>query len=189
MKKRIILVSAALVLVLCSAAALAANNGSGESLVSLSYLTNTFLPGLMQQAENKLEPLEQVYDQASIQLDQKAASYLAQASGTEGSAVLYSACFADTPLHRGDILALSTGAGFLLREGSAKVTHNGTVVDITTGSTLPSGGKLNINHRYLVGEETSASFYISSEAATAAVEGFYTSGLRRVEHHAVCRCV
>lgn len=174
MRKRLYpLVAALLLTALGAAVSLAAAASSSDPLISLSYLTDTFLPSLNQQAEQRLDVLDETAQTARDQLDEKADAYLAQASGGD-AALSYSAGFTDTAFRRGDTLSLSSGAGFLLRAGSAKVTHDGTVVDVTTGSTVASGTALTANHRYLVGEETSARFYLSSEAAVAGVEGYYT---------------
>ncbi len=153
-------------------AALAAAASSGDPLISLSYLQNTFLPSLTQQAEQRLDPLDETAQAAQDLLDEKAQGYLAQAGGGD-SALSYSAGFSDTSCRRGDEYALPAGSGFLLRAGSAKVTHDGAVVDVTAGTSVASGGALTAGHRYLVGEDTAALFYISSEAAVAGVEGSY----------------
>lgn len=174
MKKRIMLISTVFALLLCSAAVFAAGGTSEDPLISLNYLKETFIPKLMGQAEDELDPLDNVYDQASADLKEKSDRYMAQASGNEDSGFLYSAGFYDSAFRRADTVTLPTGSGFILREGAAKVTHNGTVVDVTAGTLLTSGGKLTANHRYLVGEDTSAQFYLSSEAAIGAVEGYYT---------------
>ena len=55
---------------------------------------------------------------------------------------------------------LPTGSGALLLEGTVRVTHAGAVVDITAGGEVASGQTLKENHRYLVGEDTSAVFTV-----------------------------
>lgn len=173
MKKRLILAGAVLALLLGGAAVHASGLTSSDALISLRYLTDTFLPSLTAQTEERLEPLDDAYQQAADALDEKAALYLAQAGVTGSSAVQYSGQFSRTSFGQGDVLTLPTGAGFLLLEGSVQVAHDGAVVDVTTGSSVSSGTALAANHRYLVGEETTARFTILSGAASAGVEGYY----------------
>src|SRR5699024_2757273 len=68
----------------------------------------------------------------------------------------------------------ATGTGVLLLAGSAQVTFSsGAVVDVTTGSTVPSGSALSLNHRYLVAEDTAASFTVTSKTAVVDYQGPY----------------
>ena len=66
--------------------AVAAGVSGGESLISLSYLTRTFVPQTVSEGtEQAREELDQVYDRAAGELSDLARDYLAQAgAGTEG---------------------------------------------------------------------------------------------------------
>ena len=77
MKKRILLISAVLLLVLFSFGTLAAGGTSNDPLISLSYLQKTFLPGLLTSADDKLSGLDTAYQDASSSLAAKADQYLA----------------------------------------------------------------------------------------------------------------
>lgn len=75
-------------------------------------------------------------------------------------------------MKRGDLLTGETGTSVLLLAGSGRVSYGGgAVVDVTTGTVLPSGGALAVNHRYLVAEDTSAVFEITSQTAVADYQG------------------
>ncbi len=89
------------------------------------------------------------------------------------SGSLYSDHFAENDCRLGDTYTLGTGAGFLLKEGSATVTHNGAVMDVTDGVSLASGAALTPLHRYVVGAATTASFTVTSQTAVAGTEGYY----------------
>ena len=54
-----------------------------------------------------------------------------------------------------------------------RVTHAGAVVDITAGGEVASGQTLKENHRYLVGEDTSAQLVVLSGGASMGVQGSY----------------
>lgn len=142
---------------------------SGDSVVSLSYLQNTFFPKAVQAGEEAgNQALQKTYDSAKAQLD--AVHGGAGEGGTGPSS--------DTLQRRtwtdGQIISLSTGAGFLMLDGSATVVHTGAVIDITAGAEVPSGGALAQNHRYVVGENTEAAVTVRSGEAALGVQGGYS---------------
>lgn len=156
MKKIVFLFSACLLLAIV---AFAAGGGAEDPLVSLSYLTGTFL--------------ENVEDKVDQELDDSDKAILKEAdSGT--IAVESVATWTETRLKRGDLLLGSTGTNVLLLAGSGQVTYSsGTVVDVTTGAEVPSGTNLSINHRYMVAENTSAVFAVTSRTAVVDYQGSY----------------
>lgn len=142
---------------------------SGDSVVSLSYLQNTFFPKAVQAGEEAgNQALQKTYDSAKAQLD--AVHGGAGEGGTDPSS--------DTLQRRtwtdGQIISLSTGAGFLMLDGSATVVHTGAVIDITAGAEVSSGSALAQNHRYVVGENTDAAVTIRSGEAALGVQGGYS---------------
>lgn len=175
MRKYLRPVGFVLVFALLAVAAYAAS--AGDSLVSLSYLQNTFFPSAVQEGEKAAsEALQETYDKAKAQLD-------AVAAGDGGTAA---SSYSDTLQERlwtdGQSLTLTTGSGFLMLEGSATLAHNGAVVDITAGGETASGGRLTANHRYLVGEDTTANVTIRSGQATLGVQGSYILSAGKSQH-------
>ena len=162
-------VTAGLLLVLaCTAYGLS----SGDSLISLSYLKNTFLPSAVEQgtsAANK--KLQETYDQAKSTLDSLQQGYLGQSSSASGS---YSDTFQPRTWKGGDKVELATGSGLLVLSGTAVVTHSGAFIDVTEGKEISSGSRLTSGHRYLTGEDTSAVITVSSGAAQMGIQGSYT---------------
>ena len=105
--------------------------GGGDSLVSLSYLMETFLP----KAQSRMEEindsaLEEAYNQAA-----------GLTQGEAGSG-LYSADFQSRTFSPGDLLTLPTGSGVVVYAGTAEVAHSGAVIDVTDGTAVPSGTRL-----------------------------------------------
>lgn len=142
---------------------------SGDSLVSLSYLRDTFFPKAVQTGEEAgNKALQETYDKARQQLDAVHGGSGGSASGT-GSDTLQRRTWTD-----GQIITLPTGAGFLMLDGSATVVHTGAVIDVTAGVEAPSGSPLAQNHRYLVGENTEAAVTVRSGEAALGVQGSYT---------------
>jgi hypothetical protein len=187
MKRKMLQLSCAvgvLALLACGAAALSA----GDSLVTLSYLKNTFLPNAVQQGETAANAkLQETYDSAKATLDQLQKEY----TGTDTGATeaLYNNAFQGGNWSDGDVLTLPTGSGVMLLNGSATVTHNGAFIDVTAGSEVVSGGQLTANHRYLVGEDTTAKVTVLSGAAQLAVQAGYTvttSGKTATPFYDVC---
>lgn len=156
MKKTIALL---LGLLLCLTVLTAAGGAGGDPLISLSYLTGDF--------SRTLE------DAISLRLD---ASDAAIRAGTgrpvlPGSS-LSPAGLREHTLKEGDILSGSTGLAVTLLEGETRLdVSGGAVVDVTEGAELSSGQPLQRNHRYIVAENTAASFTVSSAAAVVSYEG------------------
>lgn len=168
MKKRMIrLLCAAGVLAAMACGAWAVTSPDG--LVSLSYLNNTFLPSAVEKGTTAAyHKLQQTYDSAKATLDALAGKNTSGGSKQEESAVL-----APKSWGEGDTVTLPTGSGALLLEGTVRVTHAGAVVDITAGGEVASGQTLKENHRYLVGEDTSAQLAVLSGGASMGVQGSY----------------
>ena len=142
---------------------------SGDSVVSLSYLQSTFFPKAVQAGEEVgNQALQKTSDSAKAQLD---AVHGGAGEGGSGSS-------SDTLQRRtwtdGQIISLSTGAGFLMLDGSATVVHTGAVIDVTAGTEVSSGSALTQNHRYVVGENTDAAVTIRSGEAALGVQGGYS---------------
>ena len=167
MKRYVRALAAALTVALLAGGAYALS--SGDSLITLSYLRDTFLPKAVEAGEETAEKaLRGTYDQAKEQLD-------AAEGGTSGQdGGLYSATLQQREWSDGETIALSTGGGFLMAQGSASVGHDGAVIDVTDGTEIPSGSALVSGHRYLVGEGTRAQITILSGCAGLGVQGNYT---------------
>lgn len=176
MKKYLRPLGLALAFVLLTTLAYAA--ASGDSVISLSYLRDTFFPQAVQtgaEAGDKL--LQQTYDREKARLD-------ASLGGSGGS--VGTGSFSDTLGSRdwtdGQIITLPTGSGFLMLDGSATLVHTGAVVDVTAGAEVPSGAALAKNHRYLVGENTDAAVTVRSGEAALGVQGSYTLTPGKSQH-------
>lgn len=152
--------------VLLTGVALAASKG--ESLISLSYLNQKFIPSLVAQGNDiRDKQLNEAYQSALRKLEQTAGGQ------TEGTGGPYSPDLRTRSFVRGDLLRLNTGASFLLQAGSVGLTHNGAVVDVTQGRVVPSGADLTAGHRYLIGEDTSAQLTARSGLVKAGMQGAY----------------
>ena len=77
-------------------------------------------------------------------------------------------------MKQNDALLGSTGTNALLLAGSAQIVFDkGTVVDVTTGEAVSSGSAMVVNHRYMVAEDTSAQFRVTSRTAVLDYQGVY----------------
>lgn len=148
MKKLALLLPTCLLL---AVAALAAGGGASDPLVSLSYLWGTFS--------------QQVETQVDTRLDQAL-------SETQGGVA--AATWTETRLKQGDTLLGTTGTGALLLAGSGEIMYEqGAVIDVTTGTTVPSGSPMAVDHRYLTAEDTTARFRVTSKTAVLDYQGSY----------------
>ena len=156
MKKLVLFLSVCALL--ASAVWVGAAGDAGDPLASLSYLNGEF----SQRAEKKI-------DQALEQSDKELAERLK--NGEVGEAT---ATWQETRLKEGDTLHGVTGTGVLLLTGRGRVTYeSGAVVDVTTGTVVPSGTNLTANHRYLTAEDTTAAYTVTSETAVVDYQGQY----------------
>lgn len=174
MKKPAVILLTAAILV-SGAAVYAANTLDGDSLISKSYITNTFLPDVEKQVSQRIEEkTADTYQFALTDLNQKHSTYLALAGGEQS----YAYSFTDLRFKKGDVVTLTAGSGGMLLAGSASLSYtDGAVVDVTAGQTVASGGSLSQRHRYLAGENTTASITITSDTAVLDVEGYYSTML------------
>lgn len=137
--------------------ALAAGGDLSDPLASLSYLTGIFTDTVNKRVDEKLN----ASDQALLSGNLEAVSGSSTATWTE------------TRLKEGDVLTSSTGTSVLVLAGGARVTFSGAVVDVTTGTAVTSGSALAVNHRYLVAENTTADFTVTSKTAVVDYQGPY----------------
>lgn len=148
----------------------------GESLITKSYIDNTYIPSVVETAAQKVaDGTDKSYQAALSALNGKHSGYLSLAGGESS----YAAAMTELRLKKGDTVTLSTGSGGMLLAGSAKLTVSGTaVVDVTAGQTAAAGTDLVSRHRYLAGEGSAAIFTVTSDTAVVSVEGYYsqTSG-------------
>ena len=125
----------ALSALLMTTASLAAEAGSsGDPLVTLSYLNETFYNSILQR------------------VDQKIAERTGQAVPGGGASSSSSASFVVVTLNDGQTLTGGVGCEVMLRIGSASCVapSDPGLVDETTGSTLANGGALVQNHLYMM---------------------------------------
>ena len=137
--------------------ALAAGGDMSDPLASLSYLTGIFTDTVNKRVDEKLN----ASDQALLSGNLEAVSGSSAVTWTENR------------LKEGDVLTGSTGTSVLVLAGGARVTFSGAVVDVTTGTAVTSGSALAVNHRYLVAENTTADFTVTSKTAVVDYQGPY----------------
>lgn len=149
-------------IVLISCAAVYAASG-GESLITQTYLEETYVPGVLEQAQARVEEKTQsIYQSASSVLEGRHSAYL-----NGGNSAL-----TDCRFKEGDVLTLPAGSGVLLLAGGASVS-TGTLVDVTAGTALSAGAALTARHRGLAAEG-GGTVTVTSDTAVLSLEGTYT---------------
>lgn len=164
----------AVVLLICAAlmigGVLAAGLGGEDSIISLSFLEQDFIPKAVTQGVERVKGyLDETFLTVSDVLDTLTDGYLHRVGAGETGG--YSEAYGRRAYSAHDVLTLNTGSGLIPEAGRILLTHNGTVVNATTGQTVASGAVLDLNCRYLVAEDTQAVFTVESDAARVAVEG------------------
>lgn len=174
MKKRLLTCLLAGALLLCCVQAYA-SGGAADTLISVSYLNNTFLPSL----ENTLQArantaTKTVYDAAVERLDGLGTSFMTALGATENLGNwTYSETAVSRTVKRDDVITVASGSTLLWTAGTATATVG--LVDATAGVELAAGAALTANHRYLnAAEEATVTVNVLSDAALIALEGYWT---------------
>ena len=155
MKKKILLLLPFCLLLLAAVWGLAAGD-AGDPLVSLSYLEGTFTDAVNSRVDQKLD----ASDAALL-----SGAELSVPSGDTSS-------WAESRLKQADALMGPTGVSVMLLAGQGQVAYDsGAVIDATDGKAVPSGTALQANHRYIVAEDTAATFTVTSKTAVVDHQG------------------
>ena len=158
MKKRIALLLPLCILLAATVWAVAAGD-MDDPLVSLSYLTETFMKKLDREINDRLDESDEE---------------LLESSEAGESVVDIASTWQETRLKRGDMLLGSTGTNVLVLAGGAQVVYDGgAVVDVSEGTEVPSGAALVKGHRYMVAEDTAANFVVTTKTAVVDYQGIY----------------
>lgn len=178
MKKKIIAALLLTAAIVGGLAAYAVGGSSGDPLISLGYLTDTFLPSVLSQLSTRAEnPAASDYQAAQDKLDAARELYAAGAARYSGDWT-YSDQFQRQGYKLQDAVRFAPGSGFLFLEGSASAEANGgEIVDVTDGTSAASIGTLVPGHRYLAGEDTVVSVAVRSDAAYLALQGYSSTVL------------
>lgn len=162
MKKPVLFLAAAVALSV-TLVALAAGGDASDPLALLSYLNGTFTNTVDAQVDAKLNDSD--------------AALLANTE-TGHVETTAAATWVETRLKQDDGLLATTGTNVLVLAGKVNVfITTGTVVDVTAGTTVPSGSVLTSNHRYMAAEDTSAVFSVVSKTAVVDYQGPYAFNL------------
>lgn len=130
-----------------------------DPLVSLSYLTEVFTSMVDGKVEERLDASD---------------TELLASVETDGSSTAAAPNWTEIRLKKGDVLRGVTGTNVLVLAGGAQVIYeSGAVVDVTTGAVLESGAALAADHRYIVAEDTTATFVVTSKTAVVNYQGEY----------------
>ena len=154
------IIVAVLLLLMVTASATTAGTAA-EPLITLSYLDGTFAASL------KTEITQMLGDSAGKSLNNLNALYR---NYLEYS---FAPAFMRVSLAAADSVILSMGSSFILQSGSATLAAvDGTVINISTGQSVSSGGRLALRQRYFCTENTTAVITANS-SSTGNVDGYY----------------
>lgn len=127
-------------------AALAAG-GEEDPLITLSYLTKTATPEILEQVEEQAdERQEELLKRFNVAIEAYKEERAQESENMTGSA-----SYTVVTLAKGQVLSLGVGCEVMLRVGSATVSSGTSpaLIDITSGGSLNNGGGLVTNHLYM----------------------------------------
>ena len=130
---------------------LAAGEGTqSDPLVTLSYLTQTAAPSILDQVDQQTAQYQRELEQ---RLESAIQSYTAQMDAALGSSggAQSAATYTVVTLSSGQQLDMEVGCEVMLRIGTAVCVSPSSpgLIDTTTGSALNDGGALVTNHLYM----------------------------------------
>ena len=148
---------------------LAAGNQK-DPLITLSYLTKTAMPQILEQVEENADKRQ---DELLEQFDKAIEEYKDQ-RGQETEST-QSAVYSVVTLSKGQKLGLGLGCEVMLRVGGATVASGSSpaLIDVTSGGSVNNGAALTENHLYMA---TIADRYLTATTDTVKilVRGQYT---------------
>ena len=170
MKKAFLSSAVLLALLLCLGVAVAAGGSAGDPLISLSYLQDTFLKNVENAVDGRLDTADEaLLGDVQTQLDTMASSALAAAGQN------LAATAQEATLSEGDILSGAAGLSAVPLAGQITLSvTSGTVIDASTGTEVPSGTVLTLHHRYIVAENSAATFTAGAPTAILSYQGNYS---------------
>lgn len=144
MKKQLLCVLAAAAILLSAQTVIAAGGDSGDPLISLSYVHDTFLPAIRQAMAELIsgrDAQEQISPYQSVPVAVPA----------------------------GGSVSLSSGQTFVLTSGSASLLiDGGTVVNVSTGDRAENGA-VSLYQRYIVCEDSAVTLNVTANSVLAVV--------------------
>lgn len=168
MKHRLTALTALLAVLLLSGAAFAVS-GSSETLISRDYLQNIFSKTIDTAVD---ERLDQADETAYARAESVWRATLAAAEANTGAQ--RAEVFTEAQGKQGDMLTGPTGLQLIVLAGDVRAQFStGAVIDVTGGSEIASGALLAVNHRYLVAEDTTATFTVNGKTAVFSYCGPY----------------
>ena len=125
--------------------------GSGDPLASLSYLEGDFTRRVESAVEARLD---------------------AVSGAVPVPAPAEAVTWTEKQLKASDILTITTGGSVLPLAGSVHAAcPAGMLIDVTSGTEVPGGAALTVNHRYMAAEDTTAMLVVTSKTAVMDYQG------------------
>lgn len=177
-KKMIVVRMAAVALAamtVTAGAAMAAGEGTqADPLITLSYLTQTAIPAVLEQVDGKTAAYQQ---ELVDKLDQAIQSYSAKMEEIVGEedAQHNAATYTVVTLKKDQQLQMDIGCEVMLRIGTARCVSpsNPGLINTTTGAALNNEGDLVTNHLYMA-TITGRSVKATANTVKVLVRGGYT---------------
>jgi len=177
MKKYIVRLGAVALAVLClsAGAAMAAGEGTqADPLITLSYLTKTVIPAILEQVDGKAAAHQQ---ELVDKLDQSIREYSAKMEELVGeeTETQNAATYTVITLKKDQQLNMEIGCEVMLRIGTAQCVSPSApgLINTTSGASLNNGEQLTTNHLYMA-TITGRGIKATANTVKVLVRGSYT---------------
>lgn len=151
-RKWIVRLGAVALAALCLTVGVSMAAGEGtqaDPLITLSYLTKTVIPAILEQVDGKAESHQQ---ELVDKLDQSVRDYSAKMEELVGEeSTQHTAVYTVITLQKDQQLNMDIGCEVMLRIGTAKCVSSSSpgLINTTAGSSLNNGEALVTNHLYM----------------------------------------
>lgn len=168
MKKRFLIPAILLIAALGAGIAHAVGGTSSDPLVSLQYLQR-YSDDIYADAEERIDLADDAL-RANVLAELQARFAVLGISAD----AQFASSYTEQRLKEGDQLIAPSGTSVMSLAGTViLVFDSGAVVDATTGKAVTSGTVAAANHRYLVAEDTTVRFTVTSPSAVVEYAGYY----------------
>ena len=161
----------AVIIILVFLAGLTAAFAAGtpdDPLISLSYITDTFIPDFIRGVKSDLrDALSPVAADAESRLDKATDGYVLANPGFS-----FTSGYSPYQASAGDSLEITSGTSVIVYAGTAVLNiSSGEVIDISTGTPMSSGTIITDSRRIFAAEASSASVTVYSDSALLLADG------------------
>ena len=183
--KKVLLILIFLVLASITAVlALSSPGSQSDPLVPLSYISDKYIPSILEEAEARAQTgLGPIYEKMIQDFESKQEDWLVRGENAALSEAVIKKLrttgttkFTDMTVRKGDVLTGKPGTGMIIRSGTAAIVGpaNGVLINVTVGAERKPGSATLSDVYYMVASNDGTGLKVTSDSAVIALSGNYS---------------